>query len=248
MSLETIETFLNGNFSAAFFGAVGASFTVFGISWIANQRKNLAQFNIAISCVASASNSMLNMKNQHSLPLLENFELNAQELKIVETIRKYSGGLQGEPLVLNMPLVKFYCPKNQFDFPDQIFSHVNKDKSIVQLITQTKLSIQSAYDFVEKWNNTVDEFRRVSPENKVPLYMGLRCPDGSHDTSIPDTIRGFNASIDDALFFLRLAENRLYRLSQKVLPFWHRKSVKKSVIEKKYLRLFPSVNHIEGWE
>jgi len=242
--------FFNSNFSTAFFGAIGGSLTIIFIEWIRRQRHTLADINSSIGLLASLSNTLLNMKKQHTEPLRLNYQSNISEFQMVNTIRKYSGSSQ-EPVILNVPMYmkRFYAPNLHFDLPtDRIFTLTDKMPDIVPIISQAKRSVSEVNNICDVWNNLIEDFKDLSQEEKVPRYFGLRSAVDMVDTSFPDTIHNVCNAVDDALFFINLSIKALTKLGNNTLPFWLKNKVAKSEItSKEHKALMPPENHMEGW-
>jgi hypothetical protein len=85
---QPLINFLNSNFSTAFFGAIGGSLTIIFIEWLTRQRQILADINASIGLLANLSNTLLNIKRQHTMPMLLNYQNNESQFHTVSLIRK----------------------------------------------------------------------------------------------------------------------------------------------------------------
>lgn len=247
---QPLIDFLNSNFSTAFFGAIGGSLTIIFIEWLRRQRQILADINASIGLLTSLSNTLLNMKQQHTAPMLANYQNNMNEFQIANTIRKYAAP-PAEPVVLNVPMYmkRFHCPELHFDLPtDRIFTLTDRMPDVVPIISQTKRSVGEVENICKIWNDLIEEFKVLPQEEKIPRYFGLRSAPDMVDTYFPDTVHNVSKAVDDALFFINLSIKALTKLGNKTLPFWLRDKIAKSEItSKEHKALMPSDNHMEGW-
>lgn len=247
---QPLKDFLNSNFSTAFFGAAGGALAIVTLDWFRRQRLMLADINASIGLLTSLSNTLLNMKKQHAMPMLQNYEANLNEFQTAETVRKYSGTKETPILEIPIYLKRFHCPELHFDLPtDRIFTLTDKAPQIVPIISQTKRSIGEVKNMCDVWNDLVETMKAMSQEEKIPAYFGLRASPDMQDTYFPDTVHNVSKSVDDALFFIRKSIDSLTKMGEKTLPFWLRKKIAKSeVTNKEYKALLPPEDHLDGWE
>lgn len=247
---KPLADFLNSNFSTAFFGAIGGSLAIFILDWFRRQRLILADINASIGLLASLSNTLLNMKKQHTLPMLQSYQKNVNEFHIADTVRKYSGTKEQTVLEIPMYMKRFHCPELHFDLPmDRIFTLTDRVPQIVPIISQTKRSVGEVQNMCAIWNEQVERMKSLSQEEKIPAYFGFRSSPDMHDTYFPDTVYNVSKCVDDSLFFIGKSINALTKLGEKTLPFWLRKKIAKSeVTNKEYKALLPPEDHIDGWE
>jgi hypothetical protein len=245
-----IWNFLNSNFSTAFFGAIGGALTIMLIEWIRRQRQILADINTSIGLLTSLSNTLLNMKQQHTMPMLANYQSNMNEFQTVNVIRKYAAP-SPEPVILNIPMYmkRFHCPELHFDLPtDRIFTLTDRVSDVVPIISQAKRSVGEVQSICQIWNDLIEEFKILPQEEKIPRYFGLRSAPDMMDTYFPDTINNVSKAVDDGLFFINLSIKALTKLGNKTLPFWLKDKIARSEItSKEHKALMPSDNHMEGW-
>lgn len=247
---EPLWTFLNSNFSTAFWGAIAGSLTIIFIDWLRRQRQILADVNTSIGILASLSNALINMKQQHVMPLVINYQNNLNNFQTIQAIRQY-GGAPPEPVVvnINMHMKKFHCPELHFDLPmDRLFTMTDRMPSIVPLIAQTKRTIGEVGNMCDIWNEAVESFKDLSEEEKIPTYFGLRAGPDIVDTSYRDTISNVAKVVDDGLFFANLSIKAVTEIGKRTLPFWLKDKIAKSEITRKEHRdLLPPADYLDGW-
>lgn len=247
---QPLKDFLNSNFSTAFFGAAGGALAIFILDWFRRQRLVLADINASIGVLTSLSNTLLNMKKQHTMPMLRSYQNNVNEFQIADTVRKYSGTKEQTVLEIPMYMKRFHCPELHFDLPmDRIFTLTDRVPQIVPIISQTKRSVGEVQNMCAVWNEQVERMKSLSQEEKIPAYFGFRTSPDMQDTYFPDTVHNVSKSVDDSLFFIGKSVNALRKLGEKTLPFWLRKKIAKSeVTNKEYKALLPPEDHLDGWE
>jgi hypothetical protein len=241
---------LNSNFSTAFFGAAGGALAIVTLDWFRRQKLVPADINASIGVLASLSNTLLNMKKQHTIPMLQSYQNNVNEFQIAETVRKYSGTKEKPIIELTMYMKRFHCPELHFDLPmDRIFTLTDRVPQIVPIISQTKRSVGEVQNMCAVWNEMVERMKTMSQEEKIPAYFGFRASPDMQDTYFPDTVYNVSKCVDDSLFFIGKSTKALTKLGEKTLPFWLRKKIAKSeVTNKEYKALLPPENHLDGWE
>lgn len=247
---QPVLNLLNSNFSTAFFGAAGGALAIFIIDWFRRQRLVLADINASIGVLTSLSNTLLNMKKQHTLPMLISYQNNVNEFQIADTVRKYSGTKEQTVLEVPMYMKRFHCPELHFDLPmDRIFTLTDRVPQIVPIISQTKRSVGEVQNMCNVWNDLIENMKSLPQEKKLSAYFGFRSGPDIHDTYFPDTVRNVSKSVDDSLFFIGKSVKALTKTGEKTLPFWLKKKIAKSeVTSKEYKNLLPSDEHIEGWD
>lgn len=248
---QPLKDLLNSNFSTAFFGAAGGALTIFILDWANKRRLILADINASIGVLTNLSNTLLNIKKQHALPILQSFQSNVAQYNTYRTVITYSGSKES-PGVLNVPmyLKRFHCPQLHFDLPmDRIFTLTDKLPGIVPRITQVKQSIGEVENIIDVWNELVAEMKNVPGDDKVAVYFGLPDSQGATDTYFPDTVQNVSLVVDDALFFIDKAIRSLTKMGKITLPFWLKKKIAKSeIMEEEYKKLMPSPDYKKGWD
>lgn len=247
---EPVWKFLNSNFSTAFFGAVGGSLTIILIEWFRRQRQVLADINASIGVLASLSNTLLNMKQQHIVPLATNYQQNVNKLQTMQALRRINPN-PPEPVVVSfdMYLKRFHCPELHFDIPmDRIFTLTDRVPQIVPIITQTKRSVGEVENICHVWNGMVDMIKNMPEEEKKAFYFGGRSSPDIVDTYFPDTVHNLVLATDDGLFFINRSIQSLTKLGNRTLPFWLRSKIARSeIISQEHKDLMPPENYKEGW-
>lgn len=248
---DRLAAFLNSNFSTAFFGAVGGSLTIIAIEWFRRQRQVLADINTSIGVLTSLSNTLLNMKQQHVLPLVQNYNTNLNKFQTMQTLKMLIPEPK-QPMVFSfeMYMKRFYCPQLHFDVPmERIFTLTDKVPQIVMIITQTKRTIGEVENACSAWNVAVEELKSKQGDDKIGFYFGVGKDNDITDTVFPDTIANLNSVVNDGLFFIKRATDSLIKLGQKTLPPWLRKKIARSeIISKEHRDLMPSDDYKEGWD
>ncbi len=247
---KPLWTFLNSNFSTAFFGAVGGSSAIILMEWLRRQRQILADINTSIGVLTSLSNTLLNMKQQHVMPMSTNYQKNVRERNTAQAMRTLSPHPSGPRVIhLEMLLNRFHCPKLHFDVPmDRIFTLTDRFPQIVLIITQTKRSVGEVENIYRVWNDIVDKVKNMQEEEKVEFYFGGYSSPDFADTYFPDTVKNLVYTVDDGLFFINRSIQSLTKLGQKTLPFWLKPKIARSeIVSQEHKDLMPPDSYKKGW-
>lgn len=179
---DKLAAFFNSNFSTAFFGAVGGSLTIIAIEWFRRQRQVLADINTSIGVLTSLSTALLNMKQQHILPLVTNYSASRQKFEMTNAIRSlFPAETPFSVVTIPMYMSRFQCPELHYDVPmDRIFTHTDiLDKVDVKKFEYCFL--QSPYrelsrTFLFRQLNSEYEARihHCPLKNYIQFWQGLR--------------------------------------------------------------------------
>ena len=254
MCWETIWAFLNSNFSTAFLGsisgAVAGSATILLIGWYDQQKKILADINASIGLLTSTLNTLLNIKKQHSWPLLQEHQKNITTYQSGQEL-KLRGISPSEPITINyfVNLKQFQCPKLHFELPlERIFSLLSASKEdLISPMMNVKALLYEIENACQVWNQVAVQVLSLPEEDAKKVYLGLNPRPGVNGNFFSDTIKNLDVAIDTGLFFTRLSIQRLRKCGEIELPSWlQNKIIRSEITSEEYKRLMPPEN-FKNW-
>ena len=99
-------------------------------------------------------------------------------------------------------------------------------------------------------NNLIKDIQNssLSPEIKIPFYLGQSKIEGNINTTLKDSTEGLLYHTDVAIHFIDLLIPRVQAIGQLTLPKAYAEKIIKHEIVCKYKDLIPPKNFIEGLE
>jgi hypothetical protein len=200
--------FLNTNFSAAGFGAIGGAF---GAQWLGNRTakrqalvEELRSTNAAINVAYTIANTYFNLKRQHAKPMKERFDaLNASREKFQRD--RADGAIPRDQVFEFQADFETLTPP---DVPIDILkglmfekvSLIGRPLSFVVFLEQ---SIGDLNSTIKARNSVIEGCQARSPipvEELVPLHFGLKDAHGRIDRRYTSSLENMVTKVDDCLF------------------------------------------------
>lgn len=242
--------FLNSNFSTAFFGAIAGSFSILAVEWYRGHRRVLADVNASIGVLQGLLNTYLNLKRQHSMPILRQYKDDCEKHQAILDLER-SGVRPNPPLVIryNVDLKKFYSAPIHFDVPlDRIFALTENNPAVVQIVLQAKKSAFEVETACAMWNQLMDQMQTLADDERGQFYFGIRLFNGVKNELFTDTVKILALSVDDALFFTKRAIEEVTKTGRLHLKFGLSKKIAKvEIVDDEHKALMPPDDYKKGW-
>lgn len=244
---KLIWRLLNSDFAMAFIGAVAGSATILTIESVRRQEALFADINSALAVLSYLSNTLLNIKYDHTLPLLTDFQMNCREFELRSLDRNRYGVVK--VMVLPIKLKNFHRPDISLDISmERIAMAAATKPELVMLLSQTKRMVSEVPKMYDHMNEMIFRFHGIHEEGKAPFYLGLRASSTLVDQSFPDAVFNTFQTVESAIFFVNKSILALQSLGAKTLPPWLRRRVAKSSALPKYAAIMPPDNYLTGWD
>jgi hypothetical protein len=232
MSWDQIWSYLDGNFSAALFGAIAGAV---GAQWLGDRTEKrkalieeLRSTNAAINVTYTIANTYCNLKNQHGRPMKQRFDDLRRALDDFKKARKE--GNIGKDVLFRFDadfeaLIPPYVPVDTLK--TLLFEKVTLTGRPLSFVVFLVQSIGDLNASIELRNDMIKECQAKSPipeDELAPLYFGLRNKHGHIDRRFASSLENLVTKLDDSIF-----------LSTKIVADLetHGKAIKKALGNKK---------------
>jgi hypothetical protein len=198
--------FLNTNFSAALFGALGGAFAAHYVATRSEERKRLrneiAGVNASVALANVITNVFVSMKRQHIRGMAEIYK---------RGFERYIAVLTNPP---NKPTVfEFISDFRELDVPftpiaelrqnllDRVLTY-GPGLSVTMVLQQ---SIASFANLIEARHRSIARMKSIGDDQeRARIYFGVRTSDGHIDERFADQITGLQVMTDNCIYFSML--------------------------------------------
>lgn len=232
--------------SGSAFGAFGGAYCLWLINKKSEHEKALSLINTTLANLIAHLNSLLNLKQQHVLPICAEMD------SIQEKIKNPKLYIKDNTLEITGILLFVHILETKYDtsgIVENLSPFAYKDSTSLLLAIKVKEALLSVENITRARNDIIKIIKddpRPS-EEKILFYFGLTKANDITDSSFTDCTRGLLYNIDVALHFIDLLIPRIQKNAKLILQKKYGKKIMTFELFEPYKELIPPKDFIDGW-
>lgn len=214
------SSFFGSSFSIAFVSSLAGAFGGAIAAQKIIERKSrqnifleeLRNVNSAIMVSFSICNTMLSLKESHTLPLSESFKKSLHEIEIFNE-KKVLGELKDDSTFSHeVDFTVHATPEVPIDvLKELVFNKISAGGRVLSAVAELNASNEGVRNSMQNRRELIEKFKCFDKEDIANPYFGLTMPNGNTDQEYSDTIKLMYSYVDDSIFFSHLICNELMK-------------------------------------